>query len=948
MGWGARRGDGYHYGHARDPTVKPNLESQVQLTVRLYAAAAMLAATIGPAAPPRAAAGQDDPNFEPSIAAIADQLGSDAWEQREAATRELIGRGEAVAEVLEQRLRREADPEIRHRLRYVLSNIAPPQFAVLLVSAAADTGLQPGDVVTHVNGRPIRNEYDLRARVSAASFGAILRVRRADGTHEIGPVENEQIIAAQNYEAPRGARLARAVRLYATGYAERAHELLTELASDAAIRAEELAPSLRACIAYTAGFGEQALAGLIGHEGDARPIDLNRAWNSPSRLDLLVNGKAPFHLEWRLFTEAGEAFQQDAADRDLRVQRILVPAHRYADATARAFEIWWTQLRDALAIDRTRRHVGGNTLAVAGWMMYELGLRSECCRLIEPRSAILRLEARNPAKWVRVDTDAWLPYLAGDEPGALDSFYEHALEVLANPPAADEPIAVIRNPEVAARVAFFLYHLPTDERVEALLEYVARDDYPVTDTYAHWMMLALNQQNQQAVRRDLQKILPVLPRERALPVARAVAMLEYLQLRPDGEVFRAAQDRAFQAPAGRERDMWVAIIEALQRLRANQLDAAAQTLAPFAGEPAVRPLLHTLRFRQNPPEAVARHEALAVPLLAVPLGADGRQWVVLNHDLRLLHLDAEAGTLAAVERPTPSWFPNPLTWPWIGHDEQSGRTWAYGRRRVVELRDDGQAGLRLNIATELIPQFDALVTPLFDTLARQVEAAGAPRGGEAGEFLRDEVLAHHEVVADPDLYEVALLRRLPRDPRVVHLALRDGPHLLFEPETGRAWTGDWIGAQLGLAGAPRFFAQAAPPSSEEDAPVVWLFSDQGLIRVDTDGERVTRLALPGDEPYPAVIPESTPYDRADPRFLYCARLPEDGGQVYRVHLPDGDVEAVDMVNEALPGEYYRLMSRAGIRARLNERFERGGMLTLDELITDAAAVVDALRKPGTN
>jgi hypothetical protein len=69
---------------------------------------------------------------------------------------------------------------------------------------------------------------------------------------------------------------------------------------------------------------------------------------------------------------------------------------------------------------------------------------------------------------------------------------------------------------------------------------------------------------------------------------------------------------------------------------------------------------------------------------------------------------------------------------------------------------------------------------------------------------------------------------------------------------------------------------------------VMLLSDQGLIRFDVAAEKFARIDLPGDAPHAAVIPEWAPYDRRDPRFVYCARLPEEGGAVFRYHTADGE------------------------------------------------------------
>ncbi|HUU96041.1 MAG TPA: hypothetical protein VM487_09885, partial [Phycisphaerae bacterium] len=110
-------------------------------------------------------------------------------------------------------------------------------------------------------------------------------------------------------------------------------------------------------------------------------------------------------------------------------------------------------------------------------------------------------------------------------------------------------------------------------------------------------------------------------------------------------------------------------------------------------------------------------------------------------------------------------------------------------------------------------------------------------------------------------------------------------------------------------------------------------------------ETLTRIALPGPEPFPPVIPESTPYVRRDPRYVYCARLPADGGQVYRLVLADNQVEAVDMVNQVLPPGYCDILSRAALRAQIDERLQGAGMPGLDELIEDAGQTVARWREP---
>ena len=176
-----------------------------------------------------------------------------------------------------------------------------------------------------------------------------------------------------------------------------------------------------------------------------------------------------------------------------------------------------------------------------------------------------------------------------------------------------------------------------------------------------------------------------------------------------------------------------------------------------------------------------------------------------------------------------------------------------------------------------------------------------------------------------------MIRVLPNDERIVHVAMRGGPHLLLDTTTEKVWTSLWIAEQLGLATPPRFLAQA---SCEQASPVVFLLSDVGLIRFDVAREKLARLELPGDEPYPALVPEYCPYQRRDPRWIYCARLPQDGGKVFRVVVADNHVESLEMVNEALPRDYYAIRTRSEIREQIDTMFAQAGLPPLREFIAD--------------
>ncbi len=883
----------------------------------------------------QAAAALQPGRHSDALEALLNQLGNEDYTRREEATRNLFTQGSAIVPRLKVRLVHETDPEIQHRLRYIIENMTPPPQAVLVVRATPESGLQPGTVITHVNSRGVRDRTYLRQQLVRTPRGALLRVRGPTGPREVGPIEANQLTALCDYVAPRGAALARAVRLYATGFAERAYEVLRGLPQP--IPENELSRPLHARIAYTAGDAAAALELMSRHTDDVRATGAD--WSSPSYFDLRGPGKAPFHLEWAVTTQAGRGFYVSRNDPDLRIQRILLPAHRRADALGLTAGYWWGRYRDQLGSGDNSDHVAGNQLAVAAWMLYGLDLRSECCRLIEPRSAILRRTGRGNRKWIRVETDAWLPFLAGDARAALDGFYEDALDVLRRPPRSNDRSVLTRNPHVAARVAFFLYQFPEDQRIEKMLGAVGHHAHPALTDYLDWMLYALTEKNQNTIRRDLQAALPHLPDEKVLPYARAVALLEYVRGKPDQDVPRTARRRVLNSPAGEQRSVWLGIIDALLELSAGRPHEARRALLPFRDRAETSALWHTAGFLSDPPASAANHPTLRRPLLAVPMGPSKEHWLILSRDRRLMHFDAAASLLTALDQPTPTWFPNPLTWPWIGREEAGGRVWTYCRRRVIEIcRDVERDGLRVNLNTADITAFDRYIGPRFSQFAEAV-AAVELKPGENSEFLRCEITAKSEYAADPDLREIGMIQVLPQAPRIVHVALRGGPHVLIDTATGRSWTSPWIGDRLDLPRPPVFFAQALWESAGDGSPIVMLMSDQGLIRFEPGTERAKRIALPGSEPYPPLVPESTPYERRDPRYVYCARLPEDGGHVYRVTLADESVEEMDMINETLPAHYYDVRLRAEIRAGLDRRFAEAKLPDLQSFITDAIETV---------
>lgn len=853
-----------------------------------------------------------------SVADVIARLGDESYAVREQASGALLKRGPAVETELRTAMERASDPEVRRRLADILDNIVPPQRAALLLRVEPDSGLRAGELITHISGRRIRGKSDVlqRLRQEVAPLGAIVRVLGEDGPRDVGPVFLKQIREMADFVEPRGSVIAAALREYRDGNPERAYERLGSVRESAP--EAELPGTLMARVAYTAGHGEEAL-GLLRRYLDPSSLGgcATGDWTTLSTLDEAGPQRAPYCLEWALCEEGHPNYERNS-DPDLRVQRILVPARRFVDAHLKAAEIWWHRH------DTAEERLSGNLLAVCGWMLYELELRSECCRLIEPRSALLRRSSGGAHKWVRVDTDSWLPFFAGDAAGALDAFYDDAMEVLNHPPRRDDPNSLVRNPDVAARVAFFLYQVPEDKRIDETLRIMSDPPHPVLDEYLRWMLRAVHSGNAGLIRRHLAAALPILPDALSGEFARYVALLEYVQSEPDATVLAVARQRLFQSPPAPRREAWLAQIDVMAALLAGKPSEAVAAAAPLADDPDSAALISTAKFLAAPPPHAAEQSALRSPILAVPLGSGGTKWIVLARDRRLMEFDSAGGQLRALDTPSPHWYPGPLTWPWLGREAASGRAWAYELRRVRELAPEG-TGLTLNIRTEEIEPFQRFAAPYFSRLA---EAAGANvrQVGEDGEFLRSEVTANLDYTTDPKLPEIAVIESLEADPRVVHIALRGGPQLLIDQTHGKAWSSEWIQEKAGLPRPPSFTARALWPASPPDPPVLLLLSEQGLLRFDAGGETVARLAIPGTDPNPPVVAEDTPYDRRDPRYFYFSGLSDaptsdPRGPMYRLRVADGEIETLDTQNLSLPESYYRLLPRSVLRAQLSARMK---------------------------
>src|SRR5262249_58254894 len=102
----------------------------------------------------------------------------------------------------------------------------------------------------------------------------------------------------------------------------------------------------------------------------------------------------------------------------------------------------------------------------------------------------------------------------------------------------------VRNPRIAARIAFFLYQTPDDPRVEDALAAVGHPTHPALDEYVKWMLLALDDSNEALVRRHLLSLLPKLADEAVAPVSRAAAVVRDGGRKPDPGRVAAAPPRS--------------------------------------------------------------------------------------------------------------------------------------------------------------------------------------------------------------------------------------------------------------------------------------------------------------------------------------------------------------------------------------------------------------------
>ncbi len=924
---------------------------------RRWIAAALLFATLPPAAllaasawrqaaTAPAATGETSPSEQ--LAA----LGSEDFATREAATTALLKLGPPIAAALRERLAVEPDAEIRHRIRFLLDTIVPPDQAVLVLNADPASGLEPGDLIVHVASWRIRNGSELRAVLGERALGqegVTLRVSGVSGTRDVPLVSRELLHSFCDYAAPNGARVRSILRNYVEGRAEDAAAELHELAAD--LPQEQFPALARARVLAVAGRASEALQLLAATPDVVAAPDENTVnrWLSPSPLDLALPGRAPYAISWELWGQRPRGVQ-DSSDPDLRTQRVLVPAGRFADALLASAEHWSEQFRTRLesATDNAQPTTAGNMLAVMAWMLFELGLQSECQRLIEPRSIILRATPQAAQdKWMRVQTDAWLPFFQGDAARAVQVLYEPALNILQAPVRFGPNQLVIRNPAIAAQIAFFTLRAQDAPKSNALVAAVAHRDHPGLASFAAWSALAADAERSDAVCTALDALLPHTDPVDLPQVVRYRALLEYAAPQPRPGVFHSLSDRLAAPLAARDREAAAALLDVLAPLSAGKLDEAARAIPAMQDAPGAAVLQHTIAFLKALPEIAQPPAALDRPLLCVPIGQDDATWLIVARDTRVYVYERGPNEATALDPPTPGWFPGPRNFPWIGREPASGRVWAYGVRRVIEFGSDATpdaVALRVNIADGDIAAFDAILGPHFSALAAAVRAREpAAPDAEDGEYLRSELRANLEFTTDPDLPELSVLRPAAADARLVHVAFRGGPTLLIDRAAGKLLSSTAIAAALSLPAEPEFYV-AAPPADGDSPPMALLLSSQGVLRYRGASGEVDRIALPDAPPHGPIVPESAPYVRRDPRWVYFARGVTEGGKVYRIDLRTNAIEALDMQNISVAAEHYAMRPRSELRRRLDERLEAAGVLPLEALIADATLTVDRWNK----
>jgi hypothetical protein len=869
------------------------------------------------------------------LSTLIEQLGDDDYRQREAATSALLGRGAAIRADLQAALAQSEDPEILRRLHYVIEHVTPPRSGLIVLNIPADEMLTAGDIITHINDRRIPDDGDLSLIANPDEQDLTVQLWTPAGPETTRLKYLANLRAAVIYEPKTGAILAEIIRDFANGYPERARQKL--LNTPMLNWSQQPSDRFRALLDYTVGIHNpsierwadtpQEAAALVSPTRQFNIFTTSTIWDRPAPIDLSIPHKAPFQLEWDLWNLAGKRMIVNPQDPDLRVQRVLVPAHRHIDALVRCAGIWWSQYRSNLPNETSNRTQAGNMLAVVSWMAYELDLLSECSQLIEPRSRYLRVSSRDINKWLRVHTDAWLPYLQGDPQAALDMFYEDALRILEHPLQPNDPAVLTQNPAVAGRLAFFLYQFPGDERLRPTLETVNHPHQSARVDYVWWMCHALRAGNFDVIREHLAALAPNLPGKIVPRYARGMALLEYIADNPTPAAFANASELIAQHAEPDSRAALLAEVQTLNHLTAGEIDRAAETVQQAASTPGGAVLRETVTFRQWLATAPLNTLSDRAPLIAVPADPNRDTWIVMTSARQLMRYTRSTDQLIPITDNSADWFPGVLNWPWLGFELESGRVWAYARNSLHEINAASEA-VQASLPPNQIAEFDRAVRPVFSKFA-QALSAGRPLNPRDGQYLATDVKIPAAPISLPTRPDVSELISLPGDARIVHLATRNGVHLLINTVRQRAWHQQDLGQAIDVEGFRWIMPVAA---RESESPLAYLLTDHGLMELDMETGQIRRRELPDLAADTPVVAEHLPYTRREPRYLYFAAAPEAGSAMYRLDRESDTIEKLETQHFGQRRSFTRQRSRSWIRAEIDRRLAEEGIPSLIDFI----------------
>lgn len=914
------------------------LDARTPVTAAILITGLLITATtvqIAGAQPAEADAATSTHTAVEDFGALIEQLGDEDYRLREAATSALLGRGAAIRTDLQAALKQCGDPEVRRRLHYIIEHVTPPRSGMIVLNVPSDELLTAGDIITHINDRRIPDDGDLSLIANPDEQDLVVQLWTPAGPEQTRLKFLSNLRAAVKYEPKTGAILSEIIRDFANGYPERARQKLIN--SPILTWSQQPSDRFRALLDFTVGIHNSAIerwadtpqkaAALVRPTRQFNVFTTSTIWDSPAPIDLSIPHSAPFQLQWDLWSRAGQQPSVNSSDPDLRVQRVLVPANRHIDALVRCAGIWWSQYRHNLPSEPSIRTQAGNMLAVVSWMAYELDLLSECSHLIEPRSRYLRLSSRDINKWLRVHTDAWLPYLQADSQGALDMFYEDALRILEHPLQPNDPAVLTQNPTVAGRLAYFLYQFPGDARLRPTLEAVNHPHQSARVDYAWWMCHALRAGNFNVIREHLAALAPNLPSEVVPRYARGMALLEYIADNPTPAAFANAAELIAQHAEPESRAALLAEVQTLSHLTAGEIERATETMEQAAKSPGGAILRETVAFRRWLATAPLNTLSDRPPLIAVPADPNFDNWVVMTSSRQLMRYDGNTDQLTPITDNSSDWFPGVLNWPWLGFEPESGRVWAYTRNSLHEINAASNA-IQASLPPDQFVEFDQAIRPVFSAFAHAL-AAGRPLEARDGQYLSSDINIPDAPVSLPSRPDVCELIHLPGDERIVHLATRNGVHLLINTVSKHAWQQQDFAQAIGVDGFQWIMPLAARDS---ESPIAYLLTDHGLIELNLDSGQIKHRELPDLAADTPVVAEHLPYTRREPRYIYFATAPEAGAAMYRLDRESDTIAKLETQHFGQQRSFYRQRSRSWIRDEIDRRLAAEGIPSLIEFI----------------